>query len=422
MTTVSGNATHGSSGPIDVDLKQVVFALSEMLDLVGVDDVAHGKRVGIMAAECARVLGLDESEAGFLFNLGMLHDIGVSSTMTHSRLLRKFEWESSQEHCVTGQERLLGIRSLKRLATPVRYHHTRWDQLVGREDIAPRTAEYANLIYLVDRVDALLAPFYTNGGYLMYVAAIRHQIGELAGRHFSQRLVKAFLAASAAESFWLQLEPRGMQTRLDALLAREQMCRVAVDELMQLTTLFACIVDAKSPYTANHSLGVSRLARLFAERLGIDSVTCDKLQIAGLLHDLGKLRIPDEILDKPAALDERERTIIHTHSFETFRILHHVNGFDEITPWAAYHHEQPDGSGYPFHLHGEMLSLEARIVRVADIFQAMSQDRPYRAGLPATTVVDYLRQLAARQNVDSRIVDAINEDIPGTLEAAAAPT
>ena len=163
------------------------------------------------------------------------------------------------------------------------------------------------------------------------------------------------------------------------------------------------------------------MARLLADRLGISGERAEKLQVAGLLHDLGKLRIPDDILDKPGALDERERAIINTHSFETFRILHHIRGFDEITPWAAYHHEQPDGSGYPFHLHGDQLCLESRIIRVADIFQAMTQDRPYRRGTSAPSVLHHLHKLADRHSVDRRVVDAAASDLDGSLAAAYAP-
>lgn len=424
MKTASGLAAHSSShssSRIDVDLRQVIYALSEALDLVGVDDVGHGKRVGLMAADCARALGRDESEAGFLFDLGMLHDIGVSSTATHNHLLREFDWEGSSEHCLTGHARLREIRTLAHLADAVAHHHTRWDDLLTRTDLSPRTAEQANLIFLVDRVDALAAPYYAHGVYLMHIPTIRQKIRELAGRYFAPALVDAFLAASARESFWLQLEQHNIQKKLDWMLEKASPSRASGGDVLQIATVFAGIVDAKSHFTANHSLGVARLARLLADRLGISGERAEKLQVAGLLHDLGKLRIPDDILDKPGALDERERAIINTHSFETFRILHHIRGFDEITPWAAYHHEQPDGSGYPFHLHGDQLCLESRIIRVADIFQAMTQDRPYRRGTSAPSVLHHLHKLADRHSVDRRVVDAAASDLDGSLAAAYAP-
>ncbi len=91
---------------LHADLRHVVYALSDALDLVGVDDIAHGKRVGIMAAECAQAQGWSRAEAAFLFDLGLLHDVGVSSTVTHGHLVAEFDWESSQGHCAVGYELL----------------------------------------------------------------------------------------------------------------------------------------------------------------------------------------------------------------------------------------------------------------------------------------------------------------------------
>lgn len=156
--------------------------------------------------------------------------------------------------------------------------------------------------------------------------------------------------------------------------------------------IFARIVDAKSPSPPSIR-SASRGWPASAERLGVSAENCEKLEIAGLLHDLGKLRVPDEILDKPGRLDNRERKIINTHSYETFQILRNIHGFEEITRWAAYHHEEPDGSGYPFHLKADAMPLEARILRVADIFQAMVQIRPYRQGLSDAEVTTFMRDL-----------------------------
>ena len=94
-------------------------------------------------------------------------------------------------------------------------------------------------------------------------------------------------------------------------------------------------------------------------------------EIAGLLHDLGKLRVPDEILEKPGVLEPDERQIIHTHSFETFQILRNIHGFEEITRWAAYHHEEPDGSGYPFQTSGETMGPLSKLISVADSVSAI---------------------------------------------------
>lgn len=406
------------SASLQVDLRQVIYALSDALDLVGIDDVAHGKRVGIMAASCGRELGLDADGCTRLFDLGMLHDIGVSTTTVHRHLVGEFDWEGSRGHCETGYELLRDFAPLAALAEPVRYHHTHWDVLREQPGLSDEIRLQANLIYLVDRVDALAAPYYAGGAVLMHTQAICKKIQDHAGSYFSPRLVDAFLAASASEAFWLQLEPRGIQLVLQEVLEQGGACVSSNGYLKQLAEIFSRIVDAKSPFTAEHSLGVARLARLLAERMGVGSDHCEKLEIAGLLHDLGKLRIPDEILDKPDGLDEGERKMMNAHSFETFQILRHIRGFEEITRWAAYHHEEPDGSGYPFHLRGSELPLEARILRVADIFQAMVQDRPYRKGYSGAAALSFLEELAAKGRVDAEIVQVVALDIAGAMTAA----
>lgn len=411
-------ADTGEASALTVDLRQAVYALSDALDLVGIDDVGHGKRVGVMAAACAQVLGLDPARQRFLFDLGMLHDIGVSSTSTHNHLVSEFDWKGSQAHCEIGYALLRRFAPLSDMALPIRYHHTHWSVLSTRTDIDPAVARQANLIFLVDRVDALAAPHYADRTLLMETAGIRERIASERVERFAPELVDAFLAASATQAFWLQLEPRGLQSVMQDMLAGHAPCSASFAELRQLAVMFSRIVDAKSPFTAAHSLGVSNLSRFVAQRMGVGRANCDKIEIAGLLHDLGKLRIPDEILDKPAALDERERKVIESHSFETFQILRHIEGFEEITEWAASHHEDPDGTGYPFHRRNLELPLEARILRAADIFQAMVQDRPYRKGFSADRVLDFMRNLGAKGSVEQAIVDVFASDIHGAMAAA----
>ena len=396
---------------LNVDLRQVIHALADALDLVGVDDVAHGKRVGVMAAECGRVEGLGAGEVAFLFELGMLHDIGVSSTRVHGHLVESFDWSGAQAHCQVGYERLRGFAPLAEMALPILYHHTRWDALQAIS-LPARSKRQANLIYLVDRVDALAAPHYGDKALLLFTDEIRARIAEHAGTYFAPDLVEIFLEASRAEAFWLMLEPRSLEALRPDTPGRSEQFAARTGELRQLGEIFARIVDAKSPFTAEHSVGVAGLARYLGERLGLDAEACDKLEIAALLHDLGKLRVPDEVLDKPGRLDARERKIINAHSYETYRILRGIRGFEEIALWAACHHEEPDGSGYPFHLVADATPLPARILRVADIFQAMVQERPYRQGMDDSAVARFMAELVAAGRCEARLVDALLADLP----------
>lgn len=404
---------------LKTDLRHVIYALSDALDLVGIDDVGHGKRVGIMAAECAKVSGASASEVIQFFDLGMLHDIGVSSTQTHRHLVTEFDWDGSQEHCEIGYTLLHDFAPLAHLALPVKYHHTRWEKLQPMA-IPPAIARQANLILLVDRVDAMAAPHYTDNTILSQAEAIREQVRMRTGSYFAPELVEIFLKASRTEAFWLMQEPSSIQLYLQDILAHTPPYPASLTELRQLAHIFSRIVDAKSPFTGTHSQGVAGLSLLLAKKLGIPKANCDKIEIAGLLHDLGKLRVPDEILDKPARLDTQERLIINTHAFWTFQILRNIEGFGELTQWAAYHHEEPGGHGYPFRLDGTILPLEARIIRVADIFQAMVQDRPYRKGLNEAQALEFIEQLAQEGRVDAEVVATLASYADEAMRAARA--
>lgn len=407
--------------PIHADLRELVYALSDALDLVGVDDVAHGKRVGVMAAECAKVLQLPQQEVHFLFDLGLLHDIGVSSTATHQHLVSEFDWAGSQAHALTGHALLKDFAPLARMALPIRYHHTRWDALQTLP-LPPELARQANLILLADRTDALASPFYASGQVLQHRETIRQEIAARSGSYFAPELVAAFLAASAHEAFWLNLEASALANYLADMLATRLPYQASNDELLQLARIFAQIVDAKSRFTFTHSQGVARVARRLAERMGVPDDHCEKLEIAGLLHDLGKLRVPDAILEKPAPLDDNERLVMHSHSFGTMQILKKIRGFEEIASWAADHHEAPGGLGYPYGVDGAQLPLEARILRVADIFQAMVQDRPYRQGLSRQAVSSFMAELAGRHSIDAAIDAVLQAHLDELMQLARAAT
>jgi len=407
--------TPSAAGIENLDLRSVVFALSEALDLVGVNDLHHGKRVGVMAAEVARVLRWDTPDCDRMFDAGLLHDCGVSSTYIHRRLVQELDWEGADEHCRTGAELLAGCAPLAELAPLVRWHHTHWTDLPGRLDDR-QAALQANLVYLVDRADVLASPFLGDTTLLLHAKDVRARLAAQAAAMFEPTLVEAFLEASRHGAFWLQLEPRAIASYLAAMRRRRVPVPATRATLQSVATLFSRVVDAKSRFTTEHSAGVARVACLLASAAGLPAERIDRLEIAALLHDIGKLRIPDDILDKSGALSDEERQVMASHSFESWQILRNIAGFEDIAAWASFHHEEPEGGGYPFGIAGAALPWEARILRVADVFQAMIQDRPYRPPVAPRVVCDHLAQLAR----DGRVDPAALALLECNLDAAAA--
>jgi len=178
----------------------------------------------------------------------------------------------------------------------------------------------------------------------------------------------------------------------------------------QIGRILSRIGDFRSPYTASHSSGVAATAGELGRRLLFEERECRLLRIAGHLHDLGKVAVPNAILEKAGRLSSPEFDVIRGHAYHTYRILTNIGGFEEITQWAAFHHEPMDGNGYPFHHKGETLPLGARIMAAADKFTAVTEKRPYRGGLDRWNAVKLLKEFASDGALDPRIVSVLIDD------------
>lgn len=398
-----------------VNLHQAIYSLSDALDLVGVTHIHHGKRVAYIAAECGKRMGWKGKRLDDLFQAAILHDCGVSKTIIHSRLAQ-LEWEYEKDHCEVGAALLEHSPLLAKLAGIVRHHHTHWSTLKDL-DLPDEVKMHANCIYLADRVDILtLASLKDNSNILLGTDNTRQQVSTRRTDWFHPQLVDVFMELADSEAFWFRLESEQVAGYAATWVSHEETRSITFPELRSLVHLFSVIVDAKSPFTRQHSDAVARLSRHIGVLMGLSPRRCDMLELAGLLHDLGKLRIPDEYLEKPSKLTTEEYSIVRRHSFDTFNILKNINGLEEIALWASQHHERIDGSGYPYHLAKPSLSLEARIIAVADVFQALEQHRPYRGPLPPDEILTILRHGAENGKLDREVVDCVEANMDSCWE------
>jgi len=407
---------------MQVNLHSTIVALATALDFVGVDEIHHGKRVALMGDMVAEELGWDPAVRVTLLHAGMLHDCGVSATREHKNLVDFMDWEGAEAHCLRGEHYLANCPPLSHLAEIIHYHHTHWSDLRAAE-LADEAKLYANLIFLVDRVDVLYAVA-TAAGAAHHQVLLRKQeiIDKINGyveTLFAPELMAAFRAQAQRESFWLALDPSFLDQHLLDHPLRSADRNLGMDDLRAIARLFARVVDAKSPFTAEHSTRVAKLCRYLAERAGRSGEALDLIEIAGLLHDLGKLRVPDELLEKPGPLDDTERSMITCHSYDTYQILSEAFPQTPLPSWAGLHHENLLGTGYPFRTAGEKLELEHRIIVVADIFQALIQNRPYRASLPATEALAVLKRQVVEGRLDGDIVALVESDLETCRRIAA---
>jgi putative nucleotidyltransferase with HDIG domain len=178
-------------------------------------------------------------------------------------------------------------------------------------------------------------------------------------------------------------------------------------------------VDLRDTYTGSHSARVAELAAKVASRLGLDAELIELSRLAGSLHDLGKLAIPEEILRKPGPLTAPERLVLERHPQIGYRMLDSL-GIDPVAEWILHHHERWDGAGYPDGLPGPSIPLGARIIFVVDAYDAMTSDRVYRGRLTPRQALEELERCAATQ-FDPTVVEALADvlEVAGIPEPAA---
>lgn len=380
---------------------KLVATFSKALDLSDLRILNHSERVAYIVLKLANTLGLPEAEKNAAVLAALVHDIGISST--HWRVeLRSLRAPQSliTEHCLAGAELLRKVKSLAHLAEIVLHHHDLWDEAAG-------TPRAALLIHMADRVEVQIRP---DRYILGQVASITEHLDQLAPNFWPLALA-AFQEISRSESFWLDLATGNYVEELTDFIERADSAAEQPD-LAEIAGLYATVIDRKSPFTSRHSRGVAQVARWLAEAAGLGPDQVKDMQIAGLLHDLGKLAVPDVILEFPGRLSTEQMLVVKQHTYHTYHLLSVLTDHPHIKEWAAFHHEKLNGTGYPFRLDASQLDLGARIMAVADVFQALHEDRPYRQGLSLAEITPIMAKMAANNEIDRELTDLLLTSYP----------
>lgn len=272
----------------------------------------------------------------------------------------------------------------------------------GGDDI-PLSSRIALLAQIIDI-------FYTNGDR---VSAHQEALNR-SGTWFDPRLVSAFMRVAKKVDFWRGLCSSDVDQKVQGL--EPDLNPICVDEeyLDTIAAIFGRIVDQKSPYTNGHSERVCHYTDLIAKYLGMDSAQRRRLRRGALLHDVGKLGVSNQILDKPGKLDEDEWRLMREHALHTQTILSRISVLDKIAGAAGAHHERLDGKGYPHGVDGAEISLETRIITVAAFFDALIADRPHRKAMPVAKALDIIESEVG-SGIDARVFVALQAVI-GPLE------
>lgn len=391
-----------------INLLNLLLSLSEAMDLAGPELVQHQQRTAFIAWEMGRAAELPEPRLEQLFFAALLHDIGALSVEEKYSLLRE-EGAEKEGHAVRGEALLSKLPFLGNAPSLVREHHREWKDV--HEGIADSLNLERQILILADTVERST----DRNVYILYQQKlITDRIRGQSGTTFHPDVVALFSAVSAREEFWLDLASR----RLYPLLLNNGPSRrieVGIEGLFQIAGVFANIIDFRSRFTSTHSSGVAASALTLAKLFGLTEAEVAYMEVAGYLHDLGKLVVPNSILEKPGKLTVEEFAVMKSHTYYTYSVLNTIGGLQQIAEWGAYHHERLDGTGYPFHCKASELPIGARIMMVADIFTAVAEDRPYRKGMNKEEVTRILRDFASRRLLEKRIVDLLTDNYQDVL-------
>lgn len=420
-------ARRASSPPETIGLAELVSALSHALDITEGQPPGHGVRCCWIGMHVGRELGWPDAVMADLYYTLLLKDIGCSSNAAricqlyladdigfkrdHKRvndslprilkfvlshtglkagLAERFRTilataakggeianELIETRCRQGAEIAQQMRFSEAVQQGILDLDEHWNGrgrplgLAG-EAISP----LARLALLAQVADV----FFTSSGREAAIA----EIAERAGAWFDPVHAAAFARVATSPDFWLTLSSPDLMDEVVGLEPQKRSITVDDDYLDDIAGGFARVIDAKSPYTAGHSDRVALFADLIAEQLGFAGERRRWLKRAALLHDIGKLGVSNQVLDKPGKLDPEEWAAMQQHAALGEAILARIAAFSELALVAGAHHEKLDGRGYPRALQGDAIGLETRIVTTADIFDALTAERPYRAAMPVS--------------------------------------
>ncbi len=444
------------TNPLDLGesrLGIIVSALSHALDLSTGQPVGHSVRACLLGMRMAEEIGLSDETRTDLFYALLLKDCGCSanaSTLFHAlgsdelkakhdvkitdltnfgretleyvlthvgrgksflercRLLvrlalrqKRHSWEVTKIRCERGatMARLMGLGSATAAGILALDEH--WDGRGLPDGLrGDKIPLFSRIMLLAQTIEVFRAA----GGGRSWLDVVRKR----KGTWFEPDLVKACESLEKRGALWRGAEGNAAFETVLTMEPRPRRLERGLRGFDAICLAFSQIVDAKSPFTFNHSLGVANAAVAIGQTLGMPAERTIFLRQAALLHDLGKLSVSNSILEKPGKLDATEWAAMRRHPFYTWKILNAIPGFGEMSNVAASHHEKLDGSGYFRGLTGEKLPREARILVVADIYDALTAKRPYRDSLPRERVFDILKKDAPHA-IDAECVAALDE-------------
>jgi HD-GYP domain-containing protein (c-di-GMP phosphodiesterase class II) len=403
-------ALDARDGHMKIAMDMLCRVFSKALDIIEEEQIGaserHATRVAALCAAMGKRMGYDDDAISALATCAMFHD----NALTEYSLAERQGEQQGQNmvlHCEKGQNNVSWM-PFKNIDGFILYHHERGN---GSGPFNKREGEYPFEAALIAAADIVDVTYHLQRLSVGELPTLRGKIEENAESYSTRAAINVLLEV-LNEDMLEELRDENISKTLDCILPHWE---VSLNDprVIQIAGFLSHVIDYKSHFTRLHTSQIANRAWLMAGRYGYSQEESAALFLAASLHDIGKIAIPIEVLEKQGKLSDEEFGIIKQHVGYTHDWLSDVPGFDTIRDWAASHHEKLDGSGYPFGKRGDGMDFNSRLIACLDIYQAVSEPRPYHGPRSHTETMSILYDMTEKGLIDDKIVKDIDQAMEG---------
>lgn len=382
-----------------ISFYNVMKTISDSIDLMSEEITGHHKMVAYIALRIGKRLDLNNEDLRKLVFSGLVHDIGILYFDENIDELLKNR--DNVEHAYVGYCLMEDYFPLDGYARILKNHHTDWkeiedDKINFLSNIINLSDTTAFIINQMDKDKVLIKDYITK------------EVKQYCEGKIQKDILEAFMTLSPQESFWLDtINVKIRENILEEYISENLDMQLNLKQVLSIGEIVSHVIDFRNPFTATHSKGIATISSKLAEDLSYSEQEVKIMEIAGYFHDIGKMAVPNSVINKKGKLSDKEWAIMKSHTYYSYYVLDNIKEIPQIKEWAAFHHETLDGEGYPFKLDNAKLSNGARILAVSDIFTAITEDRPYRDGFDKDMVIKILRDNVEKNKIDETIVELL---------------
>lgn len=388
---------------MEIEFNELVYALSGALDAIESEILGvttnHGKRVAYLSVKMS---GLEGKERTYLAAAALLHDNALSEFITEEYYHHSNGPMSLDKHCINGEKNIEKLDLHNKIPGVILYHHEEANGSGPFHLKAEDTPLLAQIVHLADILDLKMTLSYVDGTKMVKI------------NQFLDTYTDVFFAKNIVDLYHENVDLLTLQKMAD-LNKKELDSEIPIiindysdEQLIHIAEFFGRIVDYKSPFTKDHSMEMADKMKTMAAYYQFDAHKQALMFFTGAMHDIGKVYIKTDVLEKQSSLTSREYEIIKTHVEYSHEILSQIHGLEDVARWAGNHHERLNGSGYPRGLKENDLDFESRLIGALDVYQALREIRPYKEELSHHDSMTILYDMVRNGELDEKIVKDID--------------